>query len=174
MLKTIFFSSLILMSQVSAEDHDHAHGKEHKEEKGHDHKNEAKEKHDDHGDEHKGEHKEAGHGDEHGEHEENTEGFKLSEKATKNFELSYMDYKAPSVTVPAAAVFRGLSEVNLYRMRNSLYKRIDFKILEKNKDSFKVTSTDLEAGDKIVIKGIGFLRIAEIAASGGISDSHSH
>ena len=53
-------------------------------------------------------------------------------------------------------------------------ERIDFKTIDKTKDTWKVSSRDLATGDKIVVDGIGFLRIAEIAASGGLSDSHSH
>ena len=85
-----------------------------------------------------------------------------------------LDYKGPSMTLPKEAVFRGLSEVNIYRLRQGHYKRIDFKTLEKTKSTIKLSSGDLAPGDQIVVDGIGFLRIAEIAASGGISDSHSH
>jgi hypothetical protein len=141
---------------VQAED-DHGHAHEKKGE----HKEDLK-------DEHAGEHKEEGH-DEHG-----ADGFKLADNVIKNFGLKMVVYKGPSMTLPQEAIFRGLSEVNIYRLRQGLYKRIDFKTLEKTKSTIKLSSGDLAPGDKIVVDGIGFLRIAEIAASGGISDSHSH
>lgn len=78
------------------------------------------------------------------------------------------------MSISSKAIFKSLSEVNLYRLRAGAYKRIDFKTIDKNKDTWVVSSTDLSPGDKIVVDGIGFLRIAEIAASGGLSDSHSH
>lgn len=155
MLKILFFSLCLFSLRVEAEgDHGHDHEKEHKEEK----KEEKKEAHAEH--------------DDHDEQE--SDGFKLSDIAIKNFELTYVDYKAPGTIISSKAVFRSLSEVNIYRVRAGLYKRIDFKTLEKNKDTWKVSSPDLMSGDKIVVSGIGFLRIAEIAASGGLSDSHSH
>lgn len=160
MLKILFFSLCMSVFNVQAEDdHGHAH------EKAGEHKEEHK---DEHKDEHAGEHKEEGH-DDHG-----SDGFKLGDNVTKNFGLKMIDYKGPSVTLPKEAIFRGLSEINIYRLRQGLYKRIDFKTLEKTKSTIKLSSSDLAPGDKIVVDGIGFLRIAEIAASGGISDSHSH
>ena len=156
MLKILFFSLCFLSLTVHAEgEHEHGHEKEHKEE----HKEAKKEAHAEHNEDH----------DEHGD-----DGFKLSDTAIKNFELTYVDYKAPGTTISSKAIFRSLNEVNIYRVRSGLYKRIDFKMLEKNKDTWKVNSPDLMSGDKIVVNGIGFLRIAEIAATGGLSDSHSH
>lgn len=163
MLKILFFSLCLMSLGIQAEDdHGHGHEKEHKgehkEEKKEEHKEGQKEEHAEHGD-----------------HDEPaTDGFKLSATAVKNFELTYTDYKAPGTTISSKAIFKSLSEVNIYRFRSGLYKRIDFKTLEKNKDTWKVSSPDLLNGDKIVVSGIGFLRIAEIAASGGLSDSHSH
>lgn len=162
------------------EKHDHKkdHKDNHKDEDKDDHKNEHK---DEHKDEEKGEHKDE-HKDEHGEHgdhdehanEVSAEGFKLNDASVKTFGLVNLSYSAPSVVVTKEAIFKGLNEVNLYRLRNGFYKRVDFKILSQNKNDFRVSSPDLAAGDQIVVKGIGFLRIAEIAASGGLSDSHSH
>lgn len=159
MLKILFFSLCLLSISVVAEDDDgHGHEKEHKGEYKEDHKEDPIEAHDDH-DDHSG---------------PASDGFKLSTTAIKNFELTYTDYKVNGTTISSKAIFRSLSEVNIYRMRSGLYKRIDFKTLEKNKDTWKVSSPDLISGDKIVVSGIGFLRIAEIAASGGLSDSHTH
>lgn len=169
MLKILFFSLCLLSIGIQAkDDHGHDHEKEHKE------KPKSKSSHDDHKDEHKDDKKEAhaDHDDDHDEH--GSDGFKLTAKAVKNFALTYVDYKAPGTTISSKAIFRSLSEVNIYRVRAGLYKRIDFKTLEKNKDTWKVNSPDLMPGDQIVVSGIGFLRIAEIAASGGLSDSHSH
>lgn len=155
MLKIIFFSFCMLSFNVLGEEH--GHEKEHK---------------DEHQDKHQDKHQDEHHKDEHD--EKTIDGFKLSATAAKNFELTYVDYKLPAIALPATAIFKGLSEVNLYRLRNGLYKRIDFKTVEKSRDTIKVNSPDLLVGDKIVVTGIGFLRIAEIAASGGLSDSHSH
>ena len=101
-------------------------------------------------------------------------GFTLNSAATKNFNLQFVDYVSPATVISSNAILKSLSEINVYRFREGFYKRIDFKTLEKNRETLKITSSELALGDKIVVSGVGFLRIAEIAASGGISDSHSH
>ncbi len=181
MLKIIIFSFFTLAYGNETDHKVHGYKKGVVEEK-HDHKKDHKDNHqdedkDDHKNEHKDEHK-----DEHGEHgdhddhanEVSADGFKLNDASIKTFGLVNLPYSAPSVVVSKEAIFKGLNEVNLYRLRNGFYKRVDFKILSQNKNDFRVSSPDLAAGDQIVVKGIGFLRIAEIAASGGLSDSHSH
>lgn len=146
---------------------------------------------DDHKDEHKGEHKDehvtkktteahAEHGDEHDdEHEEHSKdsienGFKLNEAAMKTFEIKTVKIVSLQIKVSKNAIYKGLNEVNIYRFRDGLFKRIDFKTLSQDKNDYLVSSPDLKVGDGIVVNGIGFLRMAEIAASGGLSDSHSH
>ena len=156
MLKLILSIFLVLLSfnVISEEGHDdHKEHNEHTE----------KEKHDDHGEE-----------GEHAEHEEKLDGFKLNAASVKTFDLKLINYVAQKTILPKKAIYKGLNEVNIYRFRAGLYKRIDFKILTQTKSDFHISSPDLATGDQIVINGIGFLRMAEIAASGGLSDSHSH
>lgn len=122
------------------------------------------------------------HSDEHahGEHEEEseseqTEGFKLAPEAVKTFGLKYRAAPAgSSFTISRKSIYFGLHEQNLYRLREGLFKRIDFQVISKSKTEFKISTSELKAGDQIVIEGIGFLRMAELAASGGVSESHSH
>ena len=147
MLKIIFFSLCLISLNVIGEDHEHKDA----------HK-------DEHADDHRSEHNDGPH--------EN--GFTLNGAATKNFNLQFVDYVSPATVISSNAILKSLSEINVYRFREGFYKRIDFKTLEKNRETLKITSSELATGDKIVVSGVGFLRIAEIAASGGISDSHSH
>nr|BDT28544.1 hypothetical protein BHI3_20100 [Bacteriovorax sp. HI3] len=172
-MKTIlFFSLMSSLTLFAGEGHGHKEKKEEHAEHKDDHKDEhGKEEHkDEHKEEHKDEH---GHGDDHKEGMSEN-GFKLNEKSTKKFGIHTVTLKAGIVEVPREAIFKGLNEVNVYRLREGFYKRIDFKTLENKKDVLKISSSELKSGDQIVIQGVGFLRIAEIAASGGISDSHSH
>ena len=102
-------------------------------------------------------------------------GFKLSEEAVKNFAIKTI--KLPSGDewiVPATAVLYSGEEINLYRIRNGFYKRVDFKTLKKSDKEFQVKSQELQAGDQIVTEGVGFLRAADIVASGGAPHGHSH
>jgi len=102
-------------------------------------------------------------------------GFKLSPEALNNFELKSLRLTDNGPwKIPSTAVVRTGEEVNLFRKRDGFYKRIDFKTLHKTKDQITVLSNDAKAGDEIVVSGLGFLRTAELAAFGGVADSHSH
>lgn len=112
----------------------------------------------------------------HGEHEhEEAAEFQLSAAAVKNFGLKYSTIRgAGPWEVPASAVLFSQEEVSLYRYRNGTYSRIHFETVGKGTSSRKVTSKDLQSGDAIVITGVGYLRIAELAASGETPEGHSH
>jgi len=102
-------------------------------------------------------------------------GISLSEAALKNFDIKTQTLLGPGPwTLPASAKVSALEEVNLYRLRDGHFKRIDFKELKKSTDTISVSSSDLKPGDSIVVNGVGFLRIAELAAFGGAAHGHSH
>lgn len=102
-------------------------------------------------------------------------GIKLSLEATKTFEL-----KTEKLTgsgpwrLPKAALVLAGEERNLYRFRDGFYKRVDFTSVQESSEGMTINSKDLKAGDEIVVKGLGFLRIAELAAFGGAPEGHSH
>ncbi len=143
----------------------------HDEEEGH-----AHEEKDEHG------HEEEGHGEnravgpDKGITEANEKlGFRLSAEAVKNFGITTKDVSGPGTfTLPRSSIFFGLQERNIYRIRNGFYQRIDFVTLSKSFSQLTISVSDLKAGDKIVLSGLGFLRIAEIAAFGGIGEGHAH
>lgn len=183
---------------LANEDHDkkekvhteHAPGeKKHDDDKDHDeagHKHEGEEDHK----EEKG-HEEAGHkheGEE-GHEEESTQvgpdkgvleasesqGIKLSPEAEKNFDIAKSKVtNASYVQLPKSAIVTAGTEINLFRLRNGFYKRVDFNLISKNGNSILVKSTDLAAGDEVVTSGMNFIRLAEIAAFGGAAEGHSH
>lgn len=158
-------------------EHKDDHKDEHKDDHKDDHKEEKGKHKDDHNDEkgeHGDDHKEDSHG--HGEHKEEAsqDGFKLSDAAYKTFDIKLVKYVGAATAIQMSAIYKGLNETNIYRRRNNLFKRIDFKTISKTKDNYFVSSADLVQGDEIVVSGVGFLRMAEIAASGGLESSHSH
>ena len=149
------------------------------------HEKHGDEKHDDHGDE-----KHEEHGNEkHDEHEENSKvgpdkgilkadkelGFILSPEAVKNFSIktSILTGVKPWILPASARVF-SQNEVNFFRIRNGYIKRIDFKTLSSQASLLKKDSVDLMNGDEVIIQGMGFVRIAELAAFGGAPEGHSH
>lgn len=102
-------------------------------------------------------------------------GIRLSPEAEKNFEISRTALpKSGNFEIPKTAIVTAATEVNLFRFREGFYKRVDFKIISKTSNRVVVVSEELTAGDEIVISGLGFLRIAEIAAFGGAPEGHSH
>lgn len=107
--------------------------------------------------------------------EDSDAGFQLSAEAFKNFDLKLQKLlgKGPW-SVPKSAVVRSAEEVNLFRMRDGFFKRIDFREVKKSGSMLTVATEDLREGDQIVVSGLGFLRIAELAATGGAAHGHSH
>lgn len=185
-----YFISLILTfsltNSFASDDHAHdkkgssgdaakvSHEEEHSEgEKGHE--------------EEHGEHKE---GDAHGEEsDENAQvgidkgiveankakGFKLSPEAEKNFNVNKVKISnAQNAEIPKAALVTSAMEINLYRLRDGFYKRIDFKVKVTNTNSLIISSDELVKNDEIAISGLGFLRISELAAFDGAPSGHSH
>ncbi len=98
------------------------------------------------------------------------EGIKLSPQAEKNFDIE----KIKGTVIAQSAIVKVGDEVNLYRYRDGFYKRIDFQIIKKDGDKIHIKSVDLKKNDQIVVQGMGFIRVAEIAAFGGAVTGHSH
>lgn len=149
---------------------------------------------DDHGADKKS-HKEEGHakGDSHNHEEEEKEeagnvgpdkgitefsernGFKLSPEALKNFDLKFLKLKGDGPwALPKSALVHSGEETNVFRKRNDFFKRIDFQTIKDSSSQLTIDSDDLREGDEVVLAGLGFLRIAELAATGGVADGHSH
>lgn len=155
---------------------------EHEKEKSHD-EHKEKPKHTAHGEKAGEEH----HEDE-GHEEENSQigsnkgileahkekGFRLSPEAEKNFELEKVKVSSDQLEIPSQAVVTAGVEVNLYRLREGFYSRIDFTEVRKSANNLVIKSKDLKPGDEIVVKGLGFLRMTEIAAFDGAPAGHSH
>lgn len=188
-------------SEEDEHDHDHpeekdghSHSAEEKpDEHAHDdHAGKEEDKHEGH-DDHKEEHahakgddhdKEEGHGHEEGSSQVGSEkgvleaseanGFKLSPEAIKNFELKYVLVEKASIKLPTEAILHAKEEKNIYRLRDGFIKRVDFKVISKSRAEYIIESKELKSGDQILIKGLGFVRMAEIAAFGGAPEGHSH
>lgn len=101
------------------------------------------------------------------------DGFKLSKEAKEKFQIMSQKYTGEkSVTVARTGIFFGLQENNLFRIRNGFYKRVDFNVIAKTPSQWTISSSELQLGDEIVTNGVGYLRIVEIQAGGGIADEH--
>ncbi len=164
------------------EDSKKANHDDHKEEKKSDHEKHEESEHSDHDDHDKkgedGEHAEANPqvGPDKGILEASEEnGIKLSSEAEKNFEIERAAVgQNGRITLSTKSIVTAGDEINVYRYRDSFYKRVDFVRLEQTGGQVSISSTELKVGDFVVTKGLGFLRIAEIAAFGGAPEGHSH
>lgn len=183
-----FFALTSIYGKAESEKgHTHAKGEQHDHEnpsdKGEDHDHD----HDhDHGKEEKGVH---GRPTEH-KHEEGGEnvgpdkgiveaseenGIKLSKEAFANFGIKSLKLTGNGPwSIPSSARLLSLEETNIYRVRDQFIKRIDFKTIKTAGGIITVQTSELRAGDEVVINGIGFLRIAELVAFGGAPEGHSH
>lgn len=102
-------------------------------------------------------------------------GFKLSPEARRNFELKTQKLVGDGPwSIPRSARLYSSEEVNLFRLRAGFFKRIDFQTLRSTQSELVVDSDDMREGDEIILSGLGFLRIAELAATGGVAHGHSH
>lgn len=164
---------------MASEKNDHAHSKAEPAEQA---------EHEDHKEhEEQAEHKENKEHDEHDEEERSQvgpdkgileasedKGIKLSPEAEKNFEIEKIAFHAGQITLNLTAFVTAGVEINVFRFRDGFYKRIDFIKLSQTNNQITIASKDLVKGDYIVTRGLGFLRIAEIAAFGGAPEGHSH
>jgi hypothetical protein len=101
--------------------------------------------------------------------------IRISPEALRNFELKTIRLAGSGPwTLPPSAKLQSLEEENVYRLRNGFYKRVEFVVSKRTASEMTIGADNLKAGDEVVISGIGFLRIAEIAAFGGAPEGHSH
>lgn len=104
-----------------------------------------------------------------------TKGIRLAPQAIQNFGIRTVALKgAAPWKVPTSATLHALEEVNLYRLRDGFFKRVDFTVTKRASKDMTVLSRELKDGDEIVTDGVGFLRIAELTAFGGAPEGHSH
>ena len=163
------------------------------------HKHKENEKHDEQGEDHKDgepghDHKKegasSGHSDSHGEEAEaeaknvgpekgitsfdEETGFKMSAEALKTFSVEKIALNgAGPWTVPSSSLLITNEGKSVYRVRNETFKRIDVVVLSKNKTQAVIQSDELGAGDGLVTKGAGDIRVAEVDVTSGES-GHSH
>lgn len=103
------------------------------------------------------------------------DGFKLSVEAIRNLEIETKKIiKSSPWVIPISARLVSGEEINIYRLRQGFYKRIDFTLVSKSGENMNIKSGDLKDGDEVVTHGVGLLRAAELVAFGGEPEGHGH
>ena len=98
------------------------------------------------------------------------EGFKLSEKAITNLNISLKEVNSTDITVPKDSVISFMDFYSVYRLRNGWYRAIEIEpTFEGDKATF--TSNQFRAGDKIVIENSSLLRVVELDVFGPEADA---
>lgn len=178
MIKILLSLLLIGNMTLASDDHhdeNHSHDKKNTQKNSDEHNAENKHTDDEHDDDHHDETASTSSvskgilkADEH-------EGFQISNEAEKNFEIKKIKLNSNNTaSIPKTAILTTGEEKNIYRYRQQNYKRIDFKVIQNKNSILVIQSNELSPGDEIVIEGIGYLRITEIAAFGGAPEGHSH
>lgn len=163
--------SMALSMPVLAEEHENEHKESETHEAGAD-------GHDEHADGDK--HEEGGHGEEGGAAigpdkgitEKGKLGFRLAPEAIQSFELKFQDITTAEATIDSSSLVKVKEAKSLFRQRDGWFKRIPADVISRKGNNLFIRSTQLQAGDKIVIGGVAFLRTAEIISEEGASHSH--
>lgn len=103
-----------------------------------------------------------------------SDGFTLAPEAAGSFEVRTVDFTGGSLALPKDSIVHVKDDVSVFRLRGELYKRVPVRVVKKGDKESVIESSELKSSDKVVSKGAAFLRVAEIAATGGVSHGHSH
>lgn len=98
------------------------------------------------------------------------EGFKLSEKAKWNLNLSVESVAGQTVTVPKKSLVSFLDFLAVYRLRDGWYRSIEVEpTIEGDYATF--SSKEFRAGDQVVVENSGLLRVVELDVFGPEADA---
>lgn len=108
-------------------------------------------------------------------HEDEAKDFAISIEAAKHFALQFLKVESGSkMNLPRAAVVSIKNEQFLYRSRNGKFTRVHFIAISENQNSLIASSEEVKTGDQIVVAGVNYLRLAELALTSDEPEGHSH
>ena len=98
------------------------------------------------------------------------DGFKLSEKANRNLNISSEEVHSETVTVPKRSLVSFLDFLAVYRLRDGWYRSVEVEP-SFNGEQATFSSKEFKAGDKVVIGNSGLLRVVELDVFGPEADA---
>lgn len=98
------------------------------------------------------------------------EGFKLSEMANRNLNISLEEVNGENVIVPKSSLVSYLDFLAVYRLRNGWYRSIEVEPSYKDGNA-SFSSKEFKAGDKVVVENGGLLRVVELDIFGPEADA---
>lgn len=95
------------------------------------------------------------------------DGLRLSEAAVRRLGMSFQDAKRGEVQdVPAESLVFSRDEIAVYRLRGGWIKRVEVSVVSRSAKAARVRSKDLAVGDRVVVAGAAFMRLAELDVLG--------
>lgn len=95
------------------------------------------------------------------------EGMRLSEAAIKRLGVDFQPAKSgETLDLPLASLVTTRDETSVYRLRDGWIKRVEVQLRSKSASSAKVRVESMKPGDRIVVTGAPFLRLAELDVLG--------
>ncbi len=131
---------------------------------------EDKEKHSEGGDEHEHGHEEEGSASRAGPNKallaiSEEHGIQLSDKAKQRLGLTYYSLTNSGISsIPSQALVFSRDRVGVYRLRNGWFKFVEVQKKQADASTVSIQSPQLQAGDQIVVQGVGLLRVADLDA----------
>lgn len=95
------------------------------------------------------------------------DGMRLSGAALKRLGVSFQDAKRGGAQeIPSGSLVVSREETSIYRLRDGWIKRVEVDVQARSAKIVKIRSKKIEPGDRIVVAGASFLRMAEIDVLG--------
>ena len=103
------------------------------------------------------------------------DGFKLSEKALKNLEVTFRKISGSGPwTVPKSSLVRIKHSSGVYRKWNGWITMVLVNVIAQSKDTITITSVDLQGQDEVAVTGVSFLRMTDADLNSDTVDSCAH
>jgi hypothetical protein len=115
--------------------------------------------------------------EEHGQHshKDPKEGFEINSVAYSTFGIQTL---RPRISVPLelpkSALLLSQDESSIYVIRKSRFFRIPVLVKSRSSEQIWIKTDELQPHDEIVVRGVGFLRIAELGSNGNRPEGHGH
>jgi hypothetical protein len=101
-------------------------------------------------------------------------GFKLSEEAIKTLGIRLKNVNGGVFYIGKKTLVTSRMIKGIYRFREGFFKLLKAEILKERKGGYLVKVEGMNAGDQIVVSGVGVLRVADVYSTDKAEYGHSH
>lgn len=101
-------------------------------------------------------------------------GFRLSKEAEKTLGIKLKSIYKTKIKITKETLVSSKDKKGVYLFRDGYYKFITAKIIKEERKHYRISILKIVSGDKIVIKGVGLLRVTDIYSTDKSEYGHSH